>query len=147
MIPPEFQPKLTIASARLSPQMNVSAGVAYLLMRLAKYDIANVADEQDKRTYVVLVKSGDTLEKIAKSNGTTVDTLKKCNGGRLTLRPGQSLNYQKSSMRKIITRWTAASATSIARLYNVGDPAYAKKLTYCLSIMRKTAQQEASCAP
>lgn len=145
VIPPELQSKLTIASARLSPQMNISAGVAYLLMRLAKYGFADVADEQDKRTYDVLVKSGDTLEKIARANATTVTTLKKCNRAAFVLSPGQSLNYQKSTTRKVITRWTTASATSIARLYNVGDPAYAKKLTYCLSVMQKNTQ-EAACA-
>jgi hypothetical protein len=146
VIPPELQGKLTIASARFSPQMNISAGVAYLLMRLAMYGFDDVADEHDKRTYNVLVKSGDNLEKIAKANGTTVAMLRKCNHGTLALSPGQSLNYQKSSTCKIIRRWTAASATSIARLYNVGDPAYAKKLTYCLTVMQKNKQQEASCA-
>jgi hypothetical protein len=146
VIPFELQSKLTIGSARISPQMNISAGVAYLLMRLAKFGFATVADERDKWTYDVLVKPGDTLEKIAKSSGTTVDTLKQCNGGAIVLRPGQSLKYQKSSVQKIITRWTPASPTSIARLYNVGDPAYARKLTYCLSVMLKNKAQEASCA-
>lgn len=147
IIPPEVRDKLTMASTRISPQMNIGAGVAYLLMRLAKFDFATIEDGQDRRTYDVLVKPGDTLEKIAKLNGTTVETLRKYNGGACILRPGQSLKYQKASVQKVITRWTAASATSIARLYNVGDPAYVKKLTYCLSVMQKEKQKETSCAP
>jgi hypothetical protein len=146
IIPRELRDKLTMASARMSPQMNISAGVAYLLMRLAKYDFATVLDEQDKMIYDVSVKSGDSLERIAKSNGTTVDTLRKYNGATVILRPGQSLKYQKSSTQKIITKWTPVSPMSVARLYNVGDPAYAMKLTYCLSIMQKAMLQETSCA-
>lgn len=146
IIPPELQDRLTAASTRTSPQMNISAGVAYLLMRLAKFDFATVPDSQDKSTYDVPVKPGDTLEKIARLNGTTVDTLKKLNGSATALRPGQSLRYQKASVRKIITRWSAASTTSVARLYNIGDPAYAKKLTYCFAVMQKSKQQEATCA-
>lgn len=146
IIPPELQVKLTIASTRTSPQMNIGAGIAYLLMRHATYRFATVLDERDKTTYDVVVKSGDTLEKIARSNGTTVDTLKKCNSKTSALHPGQPLRYQKASIKKIIARWSAVNPTSIARLYNVGDPAYAKKLTYCLSVMQKAKQQEASCA-
>lgn len=126
--------------------MNIGAGIAYLLMRHATYGFPTVLDEQNKATYNVLVKSGDTLERIAKLNGTTVDTLKKSNSGAFALRPGQSLKYQKASVQKVITRWSTVNPTSIARLYNVCDPAYAKKLTYCLSVMQKAKQQEASCA-
>jgi hypothetical protein len=146
IIPPELRIRLTIGSTRTSPQMNISAGVAYLLMRLASYGFATILDERDKGTYDITIKSGDTFEKIARSNGTTVDTLKKCNAGASILRPGQSLRYQKASIQKVITRWTSANPTSIARLYNVGDPAYAKKLTYCLSVMQRATQPEASCA-
>jgi hypothetical protein len=146
VIPPELQARLTIASTRTSPQMNIGAGVAYLLMRHAAYGFATVLDERDKASYDVVVKAGDTLEKIARSNGTTVDTLKKCNSKTSALHPGQSLKYQKASIQKIITRWSAINPTSIARLYNVGDPAYAKKVTYCLSVMQKAKQQETSCA-
>jgi hypothetical protein len=146
VIPPALQGEMTIASTRMSPQMNISAGVAYLLMRLAKVDFATVRDERDRNTYDILVKSGDTLEDIARSNGTTVDTLRKCNCVTLLLRPGKSLRYRKASVQKIITWWTAATAMSIARLYNIGDPAYAKKLTYCLMVMKKHRQAETLCA-
>ena len=122
---PEALPLRQVAVTRL----NVAS--------IAKFDFATVNDPLDKRTYDVSVKSGDTLERIAKLNGTTVETLRKSNSSTNILRPGQSLKYQKASIQKIITRWTAVSTTSVARLYNVGDPLYAKKLAYCLSIMQK----------
>jgi hypothetical protein len=115
-------------------------------MRHAAYGFTTILDEQNKATYDVVVKSGDTLEKIARSNGTTVDSLKKCNSKTSALHPGHSLKYQKASIQKVITSWSVVNPTSIARLYNVGDPAYAKKLAYCLSVMQKAKQQEASCA-
>lgn len=146
ILPRELRSRLTMGAIRMSPQMNITAGVAYLLMRLASYGFATVSDEQDKNTHDVIVKPGDTLEKLARSNGTTVDTLRKYNPGALILRSGQSLRYTRASVQKVITRWTSANATSIARLYNVGDPAYAKKLTYCMSVMQKAKQPEESCA-
>ena len=30
------------------------------------------------------------------------------------------------------------TTSAIAKRYNVGDPAYAKKLNYCLAVMRKS---------
>jgi LysM repeat protein len=146
IIPPELKNKLTITSAKSSPQVNIAAGIAYLLMRLAKYDVGNVLDERDKKIYEIVVKPGDTFDKIARANGTTIDTLKKSNPGTASLRPGQKLKYQKACTQKIIVRWEAASSSNIARRYNIGDPDYAKKLEYCLSVMRKSKSEESSCA-
>lgn len=125
--------------------MNIAAGVAYLLMRLAKYDFATVPDPSDGRDYEVVLKAGDTLDKVAKLNSTTVQTLRSFNEGTSLLRPGQKLRYRKASVKKVIARWAAASTVNIARLYNVGDPGYATKLSYCLSVMGKTKQSEAVC--
>jgi hypothetical protein len=47
-------------------------------------------------------------------------------------------------VQKIITRWDLPTPRNIAARYNVGDPDYAKKLEYCLSIIRKA--QETACA-
>lgn len=121
VIPRALQGRLTIASARATPQMNIAAGVAYLLMRLAKYDFAAVPDPLDSRDYEVIAKAGDTLNKVAKLNSTTVQTPLALNPGAATLRPGQKLKYRKASFQRVIVRWTVASTVNIARLYNVGD--------------------------
>jgi hypothetical protein len=147
IIPRELQGRPTIASARATPQLNIAAGVAYLLMRLAKYDFAAVPDPLDSRDYEVVLKAGDTLNKVAKLNSTTVQTLRAPNPGAAVLRPGQKLKYRKASFKKVIVRWTAVSTVNIAKLYNFGDPAYPGKLSCCLSVMAKAKQSEAVCAP
>lgn len=146
VIPPLLTGRLNIATARGSPQMNICAGIAYLLMRLARFDVRDVLDERDKKIYEIVVRPGDTFDKIARTNGTTIATLKRCNSGAAILRPGQVLKYQKAATQKIIVRWEAASTSTIARRYNVGDPDYARKLGYCLSVMRKITSGESACA-
>jgi len=100
VIPPALRSRLTVGATRISPRMNISAGVAYLLMRLAAYGFATVPDEKDNGAYEVLVKPGNTLEKIAKSNGTTVDTLRKCNAGALVLRLGNPFGTTNHRFKK-----------------------------------------------
>jgi hypothetical protein len=146
VIPPELKGRLSIAAAKVSPQMNICAGIAYLLMRLARFDVGDVLDEQDKKIYEIAVRPGDTFDRIARVNGTTIATLKRYNPGAAILRPGQSLTYQKAATQKIIVRWDMASTSTIARRYNVGDPEYARKLEYCLSVMGKNKSGEAACA-
>lgn len=147
IIPPELKNKLTIATAAGSPQMNTRAGMAYLLMRLAQYGIGTVPDEQDKKVYEIVAKAGDSLDRIARANSTTVDTIKRLNPGTHILRPGQTLKYKKATVQKIIVRWNMANPSTIAMRYNVGDPDYAKKLAYCLTVMQKSKSQDLVCAP
>ncbi|MGJ7918169.1 LysM peptidoglycan-binding domain-containing protein [Massilia sp. LXY-6] len=145
ILPPDMKDRLTLASATATPQMNIQAGIGYLLMRLAKFGTATVTDATDNKVYEIAAKPGDTFERIARTNRTTVDTLKTLNKNMLTLRPGQTLRFQKASVRKVITRWDPPTPRNIAARYNVGDPDYARKLEYCLSVIRK-AQEETACA-
>ncbi|HEX8886194.1 MAG TPA: hypothetical protein VF797_17040 [Noviherbaspirillum sp.] len=46
--------------------MNIQAGIAYLLMRLAKFGMAIVIDPRDPKVYDIVVSPGDTFEKIAR---------------------------------------------------------------------------------
>jgi hypothetical protein len=137
IMPAEIKRTLTTTSVRSSAQMNIFAGIAYLLMRTARFGIATVPDDKDRKIYEVVVKTGDSLHKIARANGSTVDTLKKLNPGAFVLKPGHMLKYQKADIQKIIVGWDMVTTSTIATRYNVGDPAYAKKLTYCLAVMRK----------
>ena len=139
IMPDDLKRALTTTSVRSSAQMNISAGVAYLLMRMARFDIATVPDGKDQKVYEVVVTAGDSLEKIARTNGTTIGMLKKLNPGTSILKPGQTLKYQKAAIQKIIVGWDMVTTSTIAKRYNVGDPAYAKKLNYCLAVMHKCA--------
>jgi hypothetical protein len=48
------------------------------------------------------------------------------------------LKYRKASVQKVIASWRHISTTSIAQRYNGGgDPNYAKKLDYALSLVRE----------
>lgn len=138
VMPAALRNRLSLESAASSAQMNIRAGTAYLLMRLARYDAGTVPDATDSAIYEVSVASGDSFDKIARANGTTIDTLKKCNPGTLILRPGQTLQYQKAAVRKIIAGWNLATTSNIALRYNMGDPGYARKLDYSLAAMRKS---------
>ena len=86
----------------------------------------------------VAIKSGDTLTKVAKAQGTTIEILRKMNPGTAILREGEMLNYQKGAVQRVIVGWRPFTSTMIARRYNGGgDIYYAKKLDYALDVIRK----------
>ena len=59
------------------PAVNVKAGIAYLVTRLAKSEFQSVLDSVDTKTFDYIVVAGDSLDKIAQKVGSTVDVLKK----------------------------------------------------------------------
>lgn len=136
IIPSSWKSRLTIGTATTIPSHNIRAGIGYLLMRLATYSIKSAPDADDF-IYEVKVKPGDSIAKIAKENNSTTETIKTLNPGAHTLKVGQSLKYQKASMKKMITGWNRITTSSIAEKYNVGDPLYSRKLDYRLLIIRK----------
>ena len=146
IMPPDLMKKLTVANAGSAPQMNIRAGMAYLLMRLARFDVGTVQDKSDNKMYSVVVKAGDSLDKIARVNGTTVDNLKMHNASTGVLRAGKALRYQKAQIRKMIVGWESITTMRIAARYNVGDPNYAKKLDYCMSMIRGRKASDMVCA-
>ena len=137
ILPPAWKGWLTTGSARSTPVHNIRAGIGYLLMKMANYEYRSTLGS-DSRIYEIIVKQGDSLDKIAKAQGTTVESLKKMNPTTSILRPGQMLKYQKASVQRVITSWRHFSTALIAQRYNGGgDPAYAMKLDYALSLIRK----------
>jgi LysM domain len=145
IMPATLRQRLTITSVITNPRHNIEAGTAYLLMRHARYDIRTVKDARDTRVHSVLVKSGDSLDRIARENGTTVELLKGRNAASVILRPGQTLQYEKGALRKVIVGWELITPASIARRYNVGDPHYGQKLTYCLDVIRRSKVRSEQC--
>lgn len=146
ILPPGTKRILTEVTSRSTPTMNMRAGVGYLLMRLARFGGGTILDESDTKVYTVEVRSADTYSKLSRLHGTTIDTLKKMNHDTLSLRPGIILRYRKAKFNKIIAGWDLITTTRIAQRYNVGDPGYAKKLNYCLTMMKNTAKDETKCA-
>lgn len=139
ILPPIWKGQLTVSSVRSSATYNIRAGIGYLLMKMANFSYRSVSGS-DTKVYQVTVKQGDSFDKIAKAQGSTVEIMKKLNPGVKVLRPGQDLNYQKASVRRVITSWQNISTTLIAQYYNGShDMLYAKKLDYALILIRKGA--------
>ncbi len=126
------------------PAYNIRAAIGYLLMRLANFSMQSVPDP-DRRTYEISVKTGDSLDKIARQQGSTIDTLRALNPGIGTLRPGQVLKYRKAAIRKVIIGWQPMTTAHVGRLYNTKAPdTYAKKLDYALATIQQ--RKEPVCA-
>ncbi|UMT90427.1 LysM peptidoglycan-binding domain-containing protein [Paracidovorax citrulli] len=137
ILPPHWKSKLTPNSIRTIPQHNLRAGIGYLLMRMGNYEYRSLPSA-DGKLYEVVVSPGDSFDKIARKNGSTVETIRKLNPHILLLRPGQMLKYQKSSVQRIIRNWRILSTQMAAQRYNGGgDPNYARKLDYVLPLLRK----------
>ncbi len=138
IMPPNLKSRLTVGSVRTIPADNIRAGIGFLLMRHARFEFRNTPSA-DRQTYTVPVKPGDSLDKIARNNGTTVETLKRLNPGAAVLRPGQTLSYEKASIQKTIAGWKPMNSISIADLYNGGgDATYARKLDFVAGLIRNT---------
>jgi hypothetical protein len=138
ILPPSWKGRLNIGSCTTIPSYNIRAGIGYLLMRMAIFDYRSVPG-LDTKVYEIKIKPGDSLDKIAKASGTTVESLKKLNPSAAgPLRPGHLIKYRKASVERVIAGWRVISTSSIALRYNGGgDPNYAKKLDYALNLVRK----------
>ncbi|KND59258.1 hypothetical protein BVER_01121 [Candidatus Burkholderia verschuerenii] len=136
IISPGWTGRLTPVTIRTIPAYNIRAGVGYLLTRMADFEYRSTVDARSVE-YDVTVKLGDSLERIAKDQKSTVDILKRLNPSIGHLRSGQTIRCRKGAIRKVITGWRHISTDSIARRYNGGgDPYYAQKLDYALSLIR-----------
>ena len=130
--------KTALQGGTATPELNIKAGVAYLLMRAAIFAHKSILDPTDQKITEVVVKPGDSIDKIARQNGSTPDAIKALNpGAAVMLKPGQKLRVQKASIQQVITGWQPITTDFAAKRYNSGDPAYRQKLDYCLSIMAK----------
>lgn len=146
VLPPDIKKRLIGTTIRGNPAMNMRAGVGYLLMRLAHYRIGTIQDPADSNVYTLEVRRGDNYATLARTHGTTVDTLKNLNRGAQPLGQGQTLRYQKASTGKMIASWDMPTTQRIAIRYNVGDAAYAAKLDYCMSVIRKSRSESTACS-
>lgn len=137
ILPPDWRAGLTPGIVRTMPVHNIRAGVGYLLMRMAIYENRSVA-ANGSAVQEVAIKHGDSLDRIAKARGSTVEILKKLNPGAAILKPGGILKYQEGSVERVIIGWRPFTTAMVAQRYNGGgDPDYAKKLDFALGIVRK----------
>lgn len=114
ILPATISSSLNRANAKTIPSYNIRASIGSLLMKMANFATKSVPDT-DTTTHEVTVKTGDSLDKIAKVQGSTIDVMKKLNPTAHVLRPGQVLKYQKASIKKVIIGWK--SITDIEHRY------------------------------
>lgn len=114
------------------PSLNIQAAIAYLYARMSKSSTISAKSLTDTKVYTYEVVGGDSLEKIAKKLGTTVDELKARNSKASgTIYPKMEFQYMKANLKKIIYAWRDFSAANIAERYNGGgDENYETKLNY-----------------
>lgn len=143
IIPPSIRRGLSLEGARSDPRQNIRAGIGYLLMRMASYAYKSVLDA-DARVYEVTAIAGDSIERVAKAQGSTPEVMKKLNPSVSIVHAGDVLKYQKASVERVITGWSPLSSGSIAQRYNHGDSFYARKFQYAASSIAQRA--EAACA-
>ncbi|HEY9097265.1 MAG TPA: LysM peptidoglycan-binding domain-containing protein [Thiobacillus sp.] len=137
ILPPAWKGRLTTGSVRVIPSHNIRAGIGYLLMRMANTEYKTLP-AADSKIYEITIKPGDSMDKIARTHGSTTEHLKKLNPTANILRPGQTIKFQKASTQRSITSWRYISTSMIAQRYNGGgDPNYARKLDYALSLIRQ----------
>lgn len=145
ILPPIWQGRLTMDSARTMPAHNIRAGIGYLLMRMAYFEHQEVA-AVNSVVYEATVKPGDSLSKIARQNETTVGMLQRMNANTAVLRTGQKLLFKKASVQRVITGWRPlTSQLALTRYNGEGDPHYARKLDHAMTVVR--TGKEALCTP
>jgi LysM repeat protein len=136
ILPRAFQSSITVQTVQIDPAVNIQAGIGYLLKRHAAFSYVNVEDP-DSAAYDYSVRQGDTFEKIARRNATTVEEIERLNSRKTgVLKPKDVLRLRNAAMQWRITGWTPVTALSAALLYNGGgDADYAEKLKYCMSVI------------
>jgi len=119
------------------PALNIRAGIAYALTRLAESKEASIYDPEDSAVREYTVVAGDNPYDIAKKVGSTAAAMKEQNPAAKVLQPGQKLKYRKAYIGRIITGWRAITPSNLYTYYNKGDALYAQKLTYVLALFPK----------
>ena len=119
------------------PQVNIKAGIAYVLTRLMKSEIASIESATDLEEHQHIIKPGETFFGIAKGLGTTQKELEFLNAEKKTLHAGDKVKYKSAKMQRVIIGWMPFTTQNIADRYNVGDFNYATKLDLVLYLFNQ----------
>lgn len=140
ILPPSLAGRMSSATIRSSPPQNIRAGIGYLLLRMANFEHKSMRDTSAP-VKEVPVKSGDSLDRIARNNDSTLAIVRELNPSVSVLQVGQLIKVQKGETRMVVTSWRLITTNTIAQRYNGGgDPNYARKLDYALSLVRNGSE-------
>lgn len=137
ILPRDKRTELTSQNVGDVPYLNIKVGIAYLLNRLCDSEIVTIPDAlAPLETYVV--KSGDSLDKIAKKFDSSIAHIQYLNGlgSSSNLSLGQSLRVQRVNTVRQITNWKPITIENIALYNGGGDAFYKSKLMYVQAIMQ-----------
>lgn len=102
--------------------------------------------EAGSKVEEVKVAPGDTFERIASKNHSTVEVLRELNPRANVLHQGDVIEFQKARTTKVVTGWRPINHSNIARLYNGGgDDIYVRKLDFVMPYVRKAGSGQ--CEP
>jgi hypothetical protein len=80
----------------------------------------------------------DNLDKIAKSQGSTTEILKKLDPAAVVLQLRQVLQFQKAFVQRVITGWRVLTSDLLQMRYNGrGDSSCSKKIDDALGLVRQ----------
>ncbi len=118
------------------PRINIRAGIAYLLTRLALSELQSVDDPINTKLRPYTVQAGDTWPAIAARGelGTTEQSLRQVNPG-VDLQPGITIQVRKARVKRVITGWRPANMNTLSRYNGRGDVDFAAKLAYALALI------------
>ncbi|WP_341892485.1 LysM domain-containing protein [Variovorax sp. YR752] len=135
ILPPIWKERLTVLSVRTVPSHNIRAGIGYLLMKAAYYEHRSVSPAGSS-VFEVTVQPGDSLDKIARANGSTTEVMTRLNPTAGTLRVGQVLKCQKAVLQRVIVGWRPMTPALLVGRYNGGgDATYRTKINTTLSLV------------
>ncbi len=120
-----------------TPQVNIRAGISYILTRLMKSETASIVSTTDLEEHQYTIKAGDTFFGIARKLGTTQNELETMNPEKKILHLGDKIKYKSAKMQRVIIGWMPFTTQNIADRYNVGDFNYATKLDFVLYLFNQ----------
>lgn len=118
--------KWDYSGSKMTGEKSILGGVAYLAHKAAIY---GTKEEEIGEILKTSVRRGDSLSKIAKREGTTIETLRKHNpnANPNKLRAGQELQYRKAKIVPCITGWRSWDE-AVKRYNGGGNPNYLKEV-------------------
>lgn len=112
--------------SNMEPETSIEGGIAWLIHKAAVYSFRDI---EEGEFFAYRAEKGDTLDRIAKKQGTTMNTILKYNPetNAKSLRAGEILSLKKARARAYISGWRSQE-DAIKRYNGGGDPHYVRKV-------------------
>lgn len=139
--------KRRLSEAKVNPELNIRAGIAYLMTRLSYSDFKTFYDDPSSPVKDYAVLHNTSAESLARHLETNVAALQKLNSSLDLKKPivkGTKVRYQKKVTKRVITGWRGATPQMLYSRYNIGDENYAAKIEYALGVIHSMESADAT---